>query len=120
MDDEARLRGMYDAFNARDIDAVLAAMTDDVDWPNGWEGGRVRGTEAVRAYWTRQWAAIDPGVEPVGVATRPDGTVAVDVDQVVRDLDGAVVARGRVVHVYTLRDGRIARMDIEEGGADRS
>jgi hypothetical protein len=56
----------------------------------------------------------------VGVATRPDGTVAVDVDQVVRDLDGAVVAQDRVVHVYTLRDGRIARMDIEEGGADRS
>jgi hypothetical protein len=120
MDDEARLRGMYDAFNARDIDAVLAAMTDDVDRPNGWEGGRVRGTEAVRDPWTRQWAAIDPGVEPVGVATRPDGTVAVDVDQVVRDLDWAVVAQGRVVHVYTLRDGRIARMDIEEGGADRS
>lgn len=120
MDDEARLRGMYDAFNARDIDAVLAAMTDDVDWPNGWEGGRLRGREAVREYWTRQWAAIDPSVEAVGVATRPDGTVAVDVDQLVRDLDGAVLAQDRVVHVYALREGRIARMDIEEGGPDRS
>ena len=71
MDDEAGLRGMYDAFNARDIDAVLAAMTDDVDWPNGWEGGRELGREAVREYWTRQWAAIDPSVEVAGMATRP-------------------------------------------------
>jgi hypothetical protein len=120
MDDAARIRDIYDAFNARDIDAVLATMTDDVDWPNGWEGGRVRGTDGVRDYWTRQWAAIDPSVEAVGVAVRPDGAVAVDVEQVVRDLDGTVVAQGRVVHVYTLRDGLVARMDIVEGGEGRS
>ena len=102
MDDAARIRDIYDAFNARDIDAVLATMTDDVD------------------YWTRQWAAIDPSVEAVGVAVRPDGAVAVDVEQVVRDLDGTVVAQGRVVHVYTLRDGLVARMDIVEGGEGRS
>jgi hypothetical protein len=56
----------------------------------------------------------------VGVAVRPDGAVAVDVEQVVRDLDGTVVAQGRVVHVYTLRDGLVARMDIVEGGEGRS
>ena len=51
-------------------------MTDDVDWPNAWEGGRGVGHAAVRDYWTRQWAAIDPTVEPVSVATRADGSVA--------------------------------------------
>jgi ketosteroid isomerase-like protein len=117
MDDEARLREIYDAFNARDIDAVLAAMTDDVDWPNAWEGGRVHGHDEVRDYWTRQWAAIDPSVEPTGFTTRPDGRIAVDVAQLVRDLGGTVVAQGRVVHVYTLRDGRVTRMDVEEADA---
>jgi ketosteroid isomerase-like protein len=63
----------YAAFNARDIDAVLAAMDPDVDWPNGWEGGRVRGHDQVRDYWTRQWAAIDPTVEPVGFSTDRGG-----------------------------------------------
>jgi hypothetical protein len=43
-----RLRATYVAFNARDIDAVLAQMTADVDWPNAWEGGRVQGRDAVR------------------------------------------------------------------------
>jgi len=112
---EDRLRALYAAFNARDADAVVAAMAEDVDWPNAWEGGRVRGRDAVRAYWTRQWAALDPRVEPVAVTRRPDGTVAVEVDQVVRDHDGAVVARGRVVHVYAFRDGLVARMDVEAG-----
>ena len=104
---------MYAGFNGRDIDAVLAAMTEDVDWPNAWEGGRLRGQDAVRDYWTRQWAQIDPRVDPVEIAPRPDGRVAVEVDQVVRDLGGEVVASGRVVHVYELRDGLVARMDVQ-------
>ena len=114
MDAEELLRTMYAAFNARDIDGVLAAMTDDVDWPNAWEGGRLAGREAVRDYWTRQWAAIDPHVDPVEIGRRLDGRVAVEVQQVVRDLAGAVVASGTVVHVYELRDGLVARMDVEE------
>jgi hypothetical protein len=43
MDRRERLQATYAAFNARDIDAVLAQMTADVDWPNAWEGGRVQG-----------------------------------------------------------------------------
>jgi ketosteroid isomerase-like protein len=118
MDREERLRATYDAFNARDIDAVLTGMTADVDWPNAWEGGRVHGHAGVRDYWTRQWAAIDPRVEPVAFRERPDGRVAVEVRQVARDLDGNVLAAGRVVHVYAFRDRLVARMDVEEPDED--
>jgi hypothetical protein len=114
MNSEEVLRAMYDGFNTRDIDAVLAAMSDDVDWPNGWEGGRLLGQEAVRDYWTRQWAAIDPRVEPLEIGPRADGRVEVQVRQLVRDLDGKVLADGTVVHVYEMRSGLVARMDIEE------
>jgi len=36
--DEVRslLEGAYEAFNRRDVDAVLAGMAPDVDWPNAW------------------------------------------------------------------------------------
>ena len=114
MDTEQRLRELYDAFNARDVDAVLNAVTDDVDWPNAWEGGRIHGKAAMRSYWTRQWAEIDPRVEPVEVAERDDGRVAVAVEQTVLDLDGGLIAKRSVRHVYTLRDGLVARMDVEE------
>jgi SnoaL-like domain len=114
MDRTARLRAMYAAFNARDIEAVLGGMSADVDWPNAWEGGRVRGHSGVRDYWTRQWAAIDPAVEPLGYTTRPDGAVAVEVHQVARTLDGRLLGEGRVVHVYAFSGELISRMDVEE------
>ncbi|WCB93960.1 hypothetical protein DSM104299_02687 [Baekduia alba] len=115
---EDLLRTIYAAFNARDIDAVLAALAPDVDWPNAWEGGRVAGHEGVRGYWTRQWAAIDPSVEPAGFTGRPDGRLAVDVAQVARSLDGELLGEGRVVHVYAFDDatGLVTRMDVEEEG----
>jgi ketosteroid isomerase-like protein len=114
MDHRARLFGLYEAFNRRDIDAVLALMSAEVDWPNAWQGGRLRGREAVRDYWTAQWAEIDPHVEPLSVTERVDGCLAVTVRQVVRSSDGELVAQGEVVHVYRMRDGLINRMDVEE------
>ena len=53
---EELLAATYKAFNAREIDTVLAMLHPEVDWPNGMEGGRVHGRENVREYWTRQWA----------------------------------------------------------------
>lgn len=38
----------YEAFNRRDINAVLDLLQPDVDWANGMDGGRVSGREAVR------------------------------------------------------------------------
>ena len=84
---EEQLRSLYDPFNARDVDACLAAMTPDVDWANGWEGGRVVGRDAVRDYWQRQWAHIDSTAEPTAVAERADGTIEVAVRLVARVRD---------------------------------
>jgi len=114
-DAEATLRRTYAAFNARDIDAVIALMHADVDWPNAFEGGRVHGHDAVRAYWTRQLQQIDPHVEPEGFATDAEGRVVVDVHQVVRDPEGNLLADARVQHVYSFRDGLVERMDVRAG-----
>jgi hypothetical protein len=113
-DEEQLLRRAYEAFNARDIDGALALMHPDVDWPNGMEGGREIGHDAVRAYWTRQFQLIDGRVEPTGFSTDDQGRVVVDVHQVVRDLNGELISEGEVQHVYTLRDGLVERMDIRE------
>jgi hypothetical protein len=41
------LRVVYAAFNARDIEQVLAALHPDVNWPNGMTGGSfMAGTRA--------------------------------------------------------------------------
>ena len=102
----------YRGFNAREIDAVLALMHDDVDWPNGMEGGRVHGHQQVRDYWTRQWGMINPRVDPVSFQSSGGNQTTVLVHQLVRGLDGSVLLDQMVQHVYTLEDGLIRRMDI--------
>ena len=114
MDHLADFRGLYEAFNLRDLEGVLAMMSDDVDWPNAWKGGRLIGREAVRDYWNAQWQEIDPHVEPLSVTERADGRLAVTVRQVVRSADGQLLRDAEVVHVYRLDDRLIRRMDVEE------
>ena len=105
---------IYAAFNRRDIQPILGRMDPEVEWPNGMEGGWVHGREGVRAYWTRQWAMIDPHVEPIGIEATEDGRTLVNVHQVVRDLNGTVLMDRMVQHVYSIADGLIERMEIQE------
>jgi ketosteroid isomerase-like protein len=113
---EQLLTDLYAAFNRRDIDAVLERMHPDVDWPNAWEGGRVHGRAAVRAYWERQFEAISSRVEPVGFSDDGDGDVVVDVHQVIHDpRSGELLGDSRVQHRYVFEDGLIVRMDVAEG-----
>jgi len=114
---EIQFRAFYAAFNSRDTETLLAAMTPDVDWPNGITGGRVYGRDGVRQYWSSQWASIDTCVEPVQLSRDEAGLVHVDVHHVVRDMAGAVLVDRMVRHVYRLRAGFVARMDILEDAA---
>ena len=110
---EELIRKAYEAFNRRDSDAVLALMQEDVDWPNGWEGGYVQGKKAVRAYWQRQWQEIDPEVTPVSVYEQ-NGKWVTEVAQVIKDKAGKLLHESRLLHVYEIQDGLIRRMEIRE------
>jgi hypothetical protein len=116
-DIRALLTRVYAAFNARDLETVLATLHPDVDWANGMDGGRVLGRADVRAYWTRQFGLIDPSVDPVGFAIDAAGRIVVRVHQMVRNPAGAVISDGMVEHIYVIDDGLITRMDIRKGEA---
>lgn len=107
------LRDAYRDFNARNIEAVISRMHPQVEWANGMEGGHVHGRDEVRAYWTRQFAVLNPHVDPLSI--NPDGNSwVVEVHQVVHDLAGNLVVDTTVYHTYQFRDGLIARMDITQ------
>ena len=109
---DQKFAAMYECFNSRDADGVLAFMTDDVHWPKAFEGGFVVGKNAVKEYWNRQWSEIDPTVTPVGTAVLPDGRIEVTVHQVVKDMSGAVLADMTVLHVYTLAADLVSQMNV--------
>ena len=64
---------LYKWFNTGEIDRLLASIHEDVIWANGMEGGHLHGRNEVRRYWTRQWATIDPKVEPSTFSIAPTG-----------------------------------------------
>ena len=109
------IRTIYAGFNARDIPTVLATFHPQVRWAKAWEGDYATGLEEVRDYWLRQWQEVNPHVEPTGIRERVDGRLEVAVHQVVKDSQGQVLFDGPVTHVYTLQDGLIKQMDIEQG-----
>lgn len=109
---------VYSAFNQRNVDAVLALMSEDVSWPKASEGGRVVGKDEIRAYWGRQWKEFDPHVEPLEVIDRGSGKIDVKVHQLVKSLGGDVLFDGEVWHFYVTVDGLIGRMDLEQNPTD--
>lgn len=120
-DDIGMLKRIYHSFNARDIDGVLSVLSDDVAWANGMDGGHVHGREAVRDYWTRQWAVVSPHVEPVAFEKKEDGAVAVEVIQSVFDLDGRPLEGQThglkdktVTHIFHMEGDKIVRFDIKD------
>ena len=111
---ESLIRNAYAAFNARDIDSILKVLDPKVKWTKAWEGDYAIGHDEVRAYWTRQWSEIDPRVTPVAFHERENGSLEVEVDQSVRDLDGKILFEGKVKHIYTIEDGLLKQMDVEK------
>src|SRR5947199_10538947 len=112
MSDEVELlKKVYALFNGREMESVLAAMHPDVVWANGMEGGHVHGRDGVRSYWKRQWAILDPHVEPVEISPNKKGEAVVKVHQVVRDTKGNLLADKVVIHVFQIQNGMIHRFD---------
>jgi hypothetical protein len=115
------VKRLYEDFNARNIDAVLAMLIEDVLWANAMDGGYVRGHEGIREYWTRQWSMVSPHVEPVGFRKSDDGSIFVEVIQTIRDLEGKLL-QGQthglkdktVGHVFRFKDGRVSRFDVQD------
>lgn len=107
------LKAAYAAFNARDLDAAIELMHPEVVWPNAWEGGGVHGRAAVRDYWERQFAEVSSQVNPERFTNEDDGSITVDVHQVVHDAkSGELLTDSRVRHRYRLDGELITQMDV--------
>jgi hypothetical protein len=106
------IKNAYVAFNAKSIDALLNIMHPNVKWAKAWEGDYANGHNELSTYWQRQWMEIDPEVTPVGFRETKNGALEVDVDQLVKYLDGKTLFNGKVKHVYTIHEGLVQQMDI--------
>lgn len=102
---------LYDRFNAKDIEAVLNCMDQNVNWPGGSPSQRISGKGAVMSHCLQQWAVIDFTLIPMGSDVLEDGRISVDVHQIVKDNSGTILDERSVKHVFTMANGLVQRMD---------
>lgn len=109
---EKPLQNLYDAFNKREIETVLSMMDENVKWANGMEGGFIFGRENVREYWRKQFELINPQLEPQKFKIDAENREVVMLRQIVRDLDGNLLADKTVEHIFTIENGLIKIFEI--------
>jgi hypothetical protein len=108
----ALLSRAYERFNARQVDELLAMMSDDVEWPDVANGGVLRDKALIRSYWAGQFAVADPRVTPVDFIEVGDEVVVV-VEQEILALDGSVLVPGATVfHRYAFDGDLVRRMRV--------
>jgi steroid delta-isomerase-like uncharacterized protein len=119
---ERIIRAYYDAFNAGDVDAFLALLTDDVAHDVS-QGGREIGRDAFRGFMAHMNRCYRERIEDLVVMTEPSGARAAaefTVHGEYVQTDPGVPpetppARGQRYVLpagafFTLRDGRVARI----------
>lgn len=108
------LQNLYDAFNEREIETIISFMQPDVKWANGMEGGFVYGRDAVREYWTNQFKIIQPQLEPLNYETDDNNRDVVTVHQIIRDLQGNLLADMTVQQIFTIENNLISLYELGE------
>ena len=102
------IQAQFDAYNAQDLDAYCAFFSDDVIVADYNGAVTVSGIDAYRAKYAQVFAEF-----PLNKAQLLNrmvvGATVVDHERVVRAPGGATF---EVICIYTLADGRIARVDF--------
>jgi uncharacterized protein YndB with AHSA1/START domain len=107
--DRQLLQSLYTAFNNRELETIISVMHPDVKWANGVEGGFVYGRDAVREYWTNQYKVIQVQLETLKFETDENNRNVVTVHQIVRDLQGNLLADMTVKQIFTIENGALAQ-----------
>lgn len=108
------LQNLYEAFNKGDLETIISVMHPDVKWANGVEGGFVYGRDAVREYWTNQYKVIQVQLETLNFETDEHNRNVVTVHQIVRDLQGNLLADATIQQIFTIENGLISLYEIGE------
>lgn len=110
--DTELIKQLYEDFNTRKVDSLLAKLTEDVMWANGMEGGYVHGHPSLRDYWERQWSSLNPQIKAVGFSKTEEGSILVDalfsgkcLEQEFKDMPAG--------HVFHIKNGLVSRFDIQ-------
>ncbi|MDP1737854.1 MAG: nuclear transport factor 2 family protein [Caulobacter sp.] len=114
-DRQLRITELWTAVNRQDFEAAIALLHPDVDWQDIVNGGRLHGIAAVRAYWTRISELLTSDSSPITYRLIGEDRIAARMLHSLTGKQGKVWGEEALTQVFTLRDGLIVRMDLDEG-----
>ena len=106
------LQNLYEAFNKGEIETIISVMHPDVKWANGVKGGFVYGRNAVREYWINQYKVIQVQLEILNFEIDEKNRNVVTVHQIVRDLQGKLLADATIQQIFTIENSLISLYEI--------
>ena len=115
-DNVTLIEQLYEAFQRGEVDAVLGAMSPDIDWRSvgdseDWPGfGERHGLDEVRGYFQAQADELDfTGFEVRDIDHAGDDKVLAEGASSFTFKHGGLPATAEWVHIFTLRDGKVVR-----------
>ena len=114
------VRGGIEAFNARDLDTVLAGVREDVTWERflsraETDAPAVRGKDELRAVWESQVQAVDIRVEVLDLVPDGEDRVIASTRMVTRGSGSEIALSAAVTWVFTLdASGLIKYVEVSE------
>ncbi|MEA2411339.1 MAG: SnoaL-like domain [Thermoleophilaceae bacterium] len=115
------VRAVIDAYNARDMDAMMARFSEDVVWhttPGFLWPGPYRGRDAVRGLFTHWWQGWDTGSADPTELEADRNRVMVSADVHGRSAGDGLDVHVRLNWVFYVRDGVIELVRSFESPAE--
>ncbi len=103
------VRAVFEAFNRRDIDAVLGLWHDSISWRTLFsvETGVLRGKQQIRAAWERQIEALDVHIDVLELIPLDESRVLASGRWRGRGSESGAPVERTAVQVFTVEDGQL-------------
>lgn len=108
------LAALHDAIGRHDIDGVMASFHPNARMPDSLEHVDLVGLPAIRAYYLRQFEAIQVAASVTDLKPLGDERFEAIVDVMVRGPGGGFWWQGPVTTHYRIQDGLIIEMEIDD------
>jgi len=118
---ERVIREAVDAWNRRDLDALIALCSEDVVFvnpPNAVEPGTRRGVEEVREVARKQWEFLGDATQRIERLHERGETIIVEAVATRRMPGSGVPIKNRLLSAWTIRNDLIERLEALGGGSD--
>lgn len=109
---ETIVLALYEAFDRKDVPAMVATLHPDASWHNMLGPDRLEGAEVIGRMWAEQITRFEVQVSPIALTLEADGSLLAEAYFVIRGINGRLFTEEKGTQRYRFRDGLIVWMEL--------